>query len=162
RLYGGGRYLARLTKAEGGFIKGITFRIDETIKPEARGDDGKLASQADGTRDLLLKLIEKLGTPAVPARDPMEIAVAMSQVAATQRSSMIGIIGPLIAKLSEGKGGGASASDILAAVELGIDLGGKDEGMMPVIRDVGVPLVKALEKHMEATNQPEKGAPQPM
>lgn len=151
RRWGGGRYLARLVGAEG-IIKGMTFYIDESIKPQ-RADEREGHGGGNAVTDRLLeRLIDKLGDNK-PARDPMEIAASLGAVVASQLQTMMGLLTPLLAKASEGGGnaaGGSSAADILSAVELGISLGGKDEGYLPVIREVGLPLVKALESQLLA------------
>src|SRR5712664_4149114 len=46
RVYGGGRYLARFNAADGTFIKGHTFYIDETIEAQKKPSSG--VTQGDG------------------------------------------------------------------------------------------------------------------
>lgn len=147
RQWGGGRYLGRLRGASG-FLKNRSraFYIDETIKPEPT----PVASPAGAQAALVEKLLDKLTDRAqADGRNPMEIAASLGQVAATQMQTMMTAMLPLIERITSGGGGkGAQANDILEAVQLGITLSGKDEGYMPVIREVGVPLVKALERQM--------------
>lgn len=141
RQYGGGRYLARL-RGETGFLpnRSRTFYIDEGLKPEPERVGGH-----DGGRDTLTeKLIDRLAGGG--GKDPMEIAAALGQVAATQSqtmmTAMLSMLAPLLAKLTETKQ--TPASDVLAAVEVGMQLGGRDEGYLPVIREFGPPIVNAL------------------
>lgn len=134
QTYGGGRYLARLVGNEG-ILKGLTFYIDDAVKPKPHREDGANAEVAR----LIERLIDKMDTPR---QDPMQIAASLGAVAATQMQTMMQMILPL---LSNKGGGGAPANDILEAVQLGISLGGKDEGYMPVIREIGIPLVKSLQ-----------------
>lgn len=157
--YGGGRYLARLVGQQG-IIKGITFYIDEAIRPKRRDDEG------GGVSGGLERLVERLIEAQRPQKDPMEIAAALAAASASQMQSMLTMIAPLLAQQRSG-GDGMSAGDILKAVELGIDLGGKDEGYLPVIREVGVPMVRALEQLTSRRGaalppaQPEGGAVAP-
>lgn len=149
RRWGGGRYVARCNGPDGAFVKGVTFYIDESIRPERKDEPS-----AFGTDPLTKLLLDRvLAAPAAAAGNPMDLVASLAAASATQAQAMMTAMTPLLAKITElasggGRGGDGNAADILQAVELGIGLGGKDEGYMPVIKEVGVPLVRALERMM--------------
>lgn len=151
RTWGGGRYLARIV-GSAGILKGQTFYIDESIKPEPKEERAKGGDLND---KLLEKLFDKLGDRA-PQKDPMEIAAAMAAASAAQMQAMMAMMMPLISKMLEGGGKGSAASDLFEAIQLGLDMGGKDDGYMGVIKEVGVPLVNALERSMGAPQGPRR------
>jgi hypothetical protein len=165
RYYGGGQYLARLQHGRL-FVKGYTFRIDESVKPQAAPSTVALAVAPGNTvtDGLVIKLLEK----AVDGGGKTDLAgmmQAIATIAAGQASAMMTAMTPLLAKITElasGGGKGGSMADLVAAINLGAELGGdKEEGYLPVLREVGVPLVKALETYM-AQMQTKRGAASPV
>jgi len=166
RYYGGGRYLARLQDSTGKFIKGYTFWIDETVRPEAKAPAGAAVPGSPTgnavTDGLLAKVLEKAVT-GNGGGDMASMMQAIATIAAGQASAMMTAMTPLLAKITElasGGGQGGNLKDLVAAIELGSSLGGdKDEGYIPVIREVGVPLVRALEQYMASLKG---GAPSPV
>lgn len=155
--YGGGRYIAKLfgphpDTGRNGVLKTYTFWIDDAVRPKS---SEQLAARENGGKDardaLLERLLDKL-TNGTPQRDPMEIAAALASASAEQMKNSVALIAPLLDKLvGGGKGGGMSTSDVLEAVRLGMDMGGDREsggGYGEVIRDVGIPLVKAFEQQL--------------
>lgn len=160
RTYGGGRYIARFKAAGGAYVQGITFVIDESIKADPKPVPAALAGAGGGgDRDLLLKLIEKMGDTSA-RKDPMEIAAAIAATSSANSqatmTAMMAAMAPLLAKITElasGGGGGKSTpiSDLMQAIQLGADLGGDgSDSYLPIIKEVGVPLVQAIEKTLAA------------
>ena len=149
RQWGGGRYMARVKNSDGRFFKGASrvFFIDESIKPTRAGEQPGGNGVTGFERELLLKLVtERSGGSDIAGQ-----MQAIATIAASQASAMMTAMTPLLAKITElasGGGKGGAIGDLIAAVELGTNLSGtKDEGYLPVIREVGVPLVKALEQY---------------
>lgn len=167
RMWGGGRYVARFSGTQGGFLKGkpgVTFYIDESIKPEPKRPAGVESGTGNGVTDTLMgKLLDRALAPPAPF-DPAAVATAIATAASSQLAAMMGAISPLMAKLADlsvgggGSKGSAAATDVLQAVELGLSLGGKDDGYLPVIKEVGVPLINALERMM-AQREPRRALP---
>lgn len=149
--WGGGRYLARLI-GPGGIMKGVTFYIDESIKPTPKEDP--LPKSGAMAEKLFDKVLDKMDG-AHNGRDPMEIAAQMQAASASQAQAMVAAmmaaIAPLLAKITEmgaGGGKGVSSQDMLALIEFGADRFGDkgDTGLAGVVRDVGLPLVSIAER----------------
>lgn len=161
RYYGGGTYLARLQRG-GNFIKGYSFTIDESVRAQPVTEKAPTASNTV-TDQIVVKLLEK-AVSGNGGGDMASMMQAIATIAAGQASAMMTAMTPLLAKITElasggGKGGGSMA-DLVAAIQLGADMGGdKENSYLPVIREVGVPLVQALEKYMGNLKRP---APNPV
>lgn len=145
RRWGGGRYLARLVGPEG-IMKGVTFYIDESIKPQPK--DALMTPGSDLNNRLLEKLLDNAigGGNRQPSVDPAAIAAAIATAASSQLAAMMGAMAPLLGKITELASGGGKpgspTSDLFEAINLGLSLGGKDDGIMGAVERVGVPLVK--------------------
>lgn len=148
--WGGGRYVGRLVGSEG-ILKGVTFYIDESIKPTPK--ESTLAGAGAGamSEKLLDRVLDKMGGDG---RDPMAIAAQMQQSSASQAQAMVAAmmaaIAPLLAKITElgsGGGRGTSAQEMLSLIEFGAErFGEKDTGFAGVVRDVGLPLISIAER----------------
>jgi hypothetical protein len=160
RRWGGGRYLARLT-GKNGIIKGMTFQIDESLKAEPV-DARRTGNTVTGDSSLTERLLEAVLLRSNPQsqRDPMEIAAAMAAASAQQSQAMVaammGAMTPLLAKITElstGRAGGdMTPEQMLQLIEFGAErLGGEGGGYGPVLREVGIPLVRAIEAGMGRT-----------
>lgn len=141
RRWGGGRYLARLVGPEG-ILKGVTFYIDESLKPQSK-------DSLPGSNPFQDKLLERLLDRSLQPQasvDPAAIAAAIATAASSQLAAMMGAMAPLLGKITELASGGGKAgsptSDLFEAINLGLSLGGKDDGIMGAVERVGVPLVK--------------------
>lgn len=167
RYYGGGRYLARLQQ-RGTFVKGYTFAIDDAVRPAPEKGSAAAGGGGTGVTDALVaKLLERAvtggGGGGVSDLAPMMQAIAT--IAAGQASAMMTAMTPLLAKITElasGGGKGGSMADLVAAIQLGSELGGQaDDSYLPVIKEVGVPLVRALEQYLATVRRP-GAAPSPV
>lgn len=136
RRFGGGKYLARFASTRG-FLGARTFYIDESIKPAASGSPVEVGTYTP--LQMMERMVDKLADrldriQAAPQKDPVELAV-----------SLIGALAPVFAKTAGGGG-----SDPLEAIRLGVELAEgrapSDGGYLPVIREIGVPLVRALDR----------------
>lgn len=157
RRWGGGRYVMRFNKTTGGFKKAYTFYIDDAVKPEPvavrEAREGATGMSGSFQEQLLLKLLDRPPTPAVDwsavASTVAAVMGAMKTDPAALFAAMTAATAPLLSRVVENGGKGSNSKDLFDAIQLGLSMGGeKDEGYLPVIREVGVPLVRALETMM--------------
>lgn len=155
--FGGGRYLARLQSGDGGFIQGFTFYIDESRKPAPLKEDTPVPAFVDRDRQLLDKLLDKTLEGGGGKGDMNSaVLVALINSQAESQRNMLTLLVPVLSKMAEGpRGGGGGMNELMAAIELGSQLGGKGEGdsWLPLVREVGVPLVQAMQDYMTALKQ---------
>lgn len=155
--FGGGHYIARFADTEGKWLRGWTFYVDESVKPEPRPAPGTVdPASAPPWMDRLLDRV--LSAPA-NQKDPMEIAAALASASALQVKNSMDMLLPLIDKLLSGSKHDTPMNDLMAAIELGTTMGGEKDSYLPVIREVGAPLVRALETYLQTQRALPAGNP---
>lgn len=133
RRFGAGKYLIRVRRSDGTYIKNVTRRV-EAAEGAAAG-----AAAAPALTDRLERLLEKLAER--PAGGNADFFAAVAQVAKANTESTAALLVPLLTALTQQRGGAAASPDklvdvLLQGIKLGKETAGDGGGFGATVREL--------------------------
>lgn len=128
RRYGGGTYLARFYGDDGLLSRApVRFSVASVVKPQGEADDD--ASGGDNFEKQVLRKLLDRAIDGGGAGNPAAITAALIQASTAQAAALMGVIAPMIQKMTETRQPQQLPADLMAEMfRAGVDLAGaKDE-----------------------------------